>query len=296
MSHAGRRNQVIPEAPISGSELRRDRMTQTQHMLAEHDAGSGMIKPFADLTGKAAVVTGASAGIGRAVAKELAAAGARVLITCRNSVDELNAVAEGIRESGGSAATFVGDLGDATVRDALLDEAWGRFGQVSIWVNNAGVDLLTGAAARLDFREKLQRLWNVDVEATVHLSRQAGRHMKQAGGGALVTVGWDQADRGMEGDSGELFATAKNAVMGFTRSLAVSLAPQVRVNCVAPGWIRTAWGETAGETWQQRVLRETPLGRWGTPEDVARTVRFLCSDEASFITGQVWNVNGGAVR
>ena len=111
-----------------------------------------------------------------------------------------------------------------------------------------------------------------------------------------MTIGWDQADRGMEGDSGELFATAKNAIMGFTRSLAVSLAPAVRVNCIAPGWIKTAWGEGAGDYWQERVLRETPLGRWGTPDDIARAARFLCSDDAAFITGQVLNVNGGAVR
>ena len=100
----------------------------------------------------------------------------------------------------------------------------------------------------------------------------------------------------MEGDSGELFAAAKNAVMGFTRSLAVSLAPQVRVNCIAPGWIRTAWGDQASEVWQERVLRETPLKRWGLPEDIARLARFLVSDEASYLTGQVINANGGAVR
>jgi 3-oxoacyl-[acyl-carrier protein] reductase len=100
----------------------------------------------------------------------------------------------------------------------------------------------------------------------------------------------------MEGDSGELFAAAKNAVMGLTRSLAVSFAPQVRVNCIAPGWIRTAWGAQAGPAWQERVLRETPLGRWGTTEDVAKLARFLVSDDAAYITGQVINANGGAVR
>ena len=100
----------------------------------------------------------------------------------------------------------------------------------------------------------------------------------------------------MEGDSGELFATAKNAIMGFSRSLAVSLAPHVRVNCIAPGWIRTAWGENAGDYWQQRVLNETPLRRWGEPQDIASMARFLLSDDAAYVTGQVINVNGGAVR
>jgi 3-oxoacyl-[acyl-carrier protein] reductase len=93
-----------------------------------------------------------------------------------------------------------------------------------------------------------------------------------------------------------LFAAAKSAVMGFTRSLAVSLAPTVRVNCIAPGWIRTAWGDQASQGWQDRVVRETPLARWGTPQDVARLARFLVSDDAAYITGQVINANGGAVR
>ena len=128
------------------------------------------------------------------------------------------------------------------------------------------------------------------------VAKAAGQRMFDNGSGVLLTIGWDQADRGMEGNSGELFAASKNAVMGFSRSLALSLAPRVRVNCIAPGWIKTAWGEIASDSWQQRVLQETPLKRWGLPEDIARTARFLCSDDASFITGQVINVNGGAVR
>jgi 3-oxoacyl-[acyl-carrier protein] reductase len=109
-------------------------------------------------------------------------------------------------------------------------------------------------------------------------------------------MGWDQAEAGMEGDSGELFAAVKGAVMAFTRSLALSLAPEVRVNCLAPGWIRTAWGVGASEVWQERVRRETPLGRWGEPEDVAATARWLVSPAAAYLTGQVIRINGGAVR
>lgn len=251
---------------------------------------------FARLEGRSAVVTGASSGIGRAIALELAEAGCSVFLTCRSSVRQLEETCNAISSAGGSAEAFVGDLADADVRLRLVEEAWDRFGRVEVWVNNAGADVLTGEGPKLPFGEKLKRLWEVDVAATLDLSRAAGRRMQQAGGGVLLTVGWDQANRGMEGDSGELFATAKNAIMGFTRSLAVSLAPDVRVNCVAPGWIQTAWGESAGKYWQDRVVRETPLGRWGTPEDIAKAARFLCSDEAAFITGQILNVNGGAVR
>jgi len=111
-----------------------------------------------------------------------------------------------------------------------------------------------------------------------------------------VTMGWDQAETGMEGDSGELFAATKGAILAFTRSLALSLAPAVRVNALAPGWIKTAWGERSSQTWHDRVLKETPLARWGTPEDVAEVARFLVSPASEFITGQIIRVNGGSVR
>jgi len=157
-------------------------------------------------------------------------------------------------------------------------------------------DTLTGEAATSSFEQKLEELWAVDVRSTIQLSRDIGARMKEQGSGLILTMGWDQAETGMEGDSGQLFAAAKSAVMGFTRSLALSLAPQVRVNCLAPGWIKTAWGEKASEIWQERVVRETPLQRWGTPEDVAGTARWLASREARFITGQVIRINGGAIR
>ena len=117
--------------------------------------------------------------------------------------------------------------------------------------------------------------------------------MKAAGGGAILNIGWDGAGRGMAGDSGELFSAVKGAIMAFTRSLAQSLAPEVRVNCLAPGWIRTAWGDQAADSWQERARGESLRGRWGTPEDVARAARFLVSPDADFITGQVIDVNGG---
>jgi NAD(P)-dependent dehydrogenase (short-subunit alcohol dehydrogenase family) len=120
--------------------------------------------------------------------------------------------------------------------------------------------------------------------------------MKERGGGVILNMGWDQAETGMQGDSGQLFGAAKAAIMAFSKSLALTLAPEVRVNCLAPGWIRTAWGESASGQWQERVQRETPLGRWGTPADVAATARWLVSPAAAYITGQVIRVNGGAVR
>lgn len=252
---------------------------------------------FADLTARTAVVTGSSSGIGRAIALELAAAGADVVVHCRRSVGRAEQVATAVRDLGRRAAVIAADLGDVQDCEQFVNECWeSELGRPSIWVNNAGADLLTGDAASMSYAEKLHRLYEVDVRGTVLLSRAIGRRMIDLGRGVILNIGWDQADRGMEGDSGELFSVSKNAIMGLTRSLALSLAPAVRVNAIAPGWIRTAWGEQAGDEWHQRVLRETPLDRWGEPQDIAKLARFLVSDEASYITGQVINANGGAVR
>jgi len=250
---------------------------------------------FGSLDGKRIVVTGASTGIGAAIAQECAAAGADVVVTYRTSLNNANRVAESIRQLGRLADVFAVDLADADSCDAFVEACW-SIGRVDGVVNNAGADLLTGDMKNADYFVKLQTLLDVDVRGTVRLARAFGERMKEQGSGCLLTVGWDQSDRGMEGDSGELFSTAKNAIMGFSRSLAMSLAPAVRVNCIAPGWIQTEWGVTASDEWQQRVMGETPLKRWGQPQDIANVARFLLSNEAVYITGQVINVNGGAVR
>jgi 3-oxoacyl-[acyl-carrier protein] reductase len=251
---------------------------------------------FGSLTGLQTVVTGASSGIGRAIALEFARAGANIVVHANRNREGAEQVAAEVRDLGGSAHVVLADLSDPTQLTAFQETIWQHCQAVDVWVNNAGADLLTGPAADWDYATKLQRLLDVDVRSGVLLSHEVGQRMKLAGRGVILTIGWDQADRGMEGNSGELFAVAKNAIMGFTRSLAVSLAPEVRVNCIAPGWIRTAWGDGASDAWQSRVLRETPLQRWGLPEDIAKLARFLASPDASYLTGQVINANGGAIR
>jgi 3-oxoacyl-[acyl-carrier protein] reductase len=244
-----------------------------------------------------AIVLGSTSGIGRATARELARDGARVIVHGKRSREAAEEVAEECRGlSGGEAAVLMADLGDREAGDRLVEEAWEVWGGLDAWLHIAGADTLTGAGAKLRFEEKLDLLWEVDVVATIRLSRAVGRKMKESGAGAIVTMGWDQAETGMEGDSGELFAATKGAIMAFTRSLAVSLAPEVRVNAVAPGWIKTAWGDQAPPAWHERAIREAPLRRWGTAEEVARAARFLVGPESEFLTGQIIRVNGGAVR
>ncbi len=248
------------------------------------------------LAGQRALITGSTSGIGRAIALELARAGVHVLIHGYRSQDRAEAVVAEVEQLGVQGRAILADLRERHQVQRLEDEAWGAGDGLDILVNNAGADTLTGPAASWSFEQKWEALWSIDVTATVLLARGVGARMRDRGSGIIVNIGWDQAETGMEGDSGQLFGAAKGAVMAFTKSLALSLAPAVRVNCVAPGWIRTAWGEQASTIWQERVLRETPLRRWGTPEDVAHAVRWLVDPSATFLTGQILRVNGGAVR
>lgn len=271
------------------------------------ESDSGLAKPaslpesrearaeFASLSGQVAVVTGASSGIGQAIAWELARGGADVVLHCHSNLTGIEQTAEQIRGLGRKAWILTADFADESALVPFVESCF-EIAVPDIWVHNAGIDLLTGEARQWSYAEKLNKLLAVDVRATMLVSRAVAARFVALKRGVLLHIGWDQAERGMEGDSGELFAAAKNGVMGFSRSLAVSVAPHVRVNCIAPGWIKTAWGESAGTAWQQRVLAETPLKRWGLPTDIARLARFLVSQEAAYLTGQVIYANGGAER
>ena len=245
------------------------------------------------LQGQTALVTGASGGIGRAIAVALASVGCNVIVHGHRNADSLKQLAVEIEAIGGQVLTYRADLADLPALHSLAADAWQWQGKLDLLVNNAGLDVLTGEAAKWSFDEKMERLWEVDVRGCVALSRLLGQRMKERGQGSIINIGWDQAARGMAGDSGELFSTIKGAVMAFTRSLAQSLAPQVRVNCLALGWIRTSWGEGTSDYWQERAKKESLRERWGTPDDVAAAVRFLASPAADFITGQVIDLNGG---
>ena len=190
---------------------------------------------FASLKTLRAVVTGSTAGIGRAIVSEFARGGADVLVHGCHNEAAANCLAEELRQLGSRVAVVMADLGCESGLSAFVDQCWSELQGVDVWVNNAGADLLTGDAATWEFSQKLQRLYEVDVRGTLLLSRLIGDKMVAAGGGTILNIGWDQAEQGMEGDSGELFAAAKSAIMGFTRSLSVSLAPKVRVNGIAPG-------------------------------------------------------------
>jgi 3-oxoacyl-[acyl-carrier protein] reductase len=245
------------------------------------------------LSGQVAAITGASGGIGRAIALELARNGANVVVHGRRHRESAESLVAEIERLGRESIFLQTDLSDSKSCRTFAEAAWQWKSGIDIWANIAGADVLTGDAAKWPFEQKLAALWQVDVLATIGLSRDIGERMKARGRGVILNMGWDQAEQGMAGDSGEMFAAVKGAVMAFTRSLAQSLAPEVRVNCLAPGWIRTAWAEKASEYWQQRAARQSLRARWGTPEDVAKAAVFLVSPAADFLTGQIVPVNGG---
>jgi 3-oxoacyl-[acyl-carrier protein] reductase len=241
-------------------------------------------------------VTGASSGIGRAIAETFAAHGATVLLTHRASPDRAGEIAEAIAARGGSAHVRQADLSTRAACEALVDEARAELGRLDVWVNNAGADVLTGEAADWDWERKLDTLLAVDLKGTIACSYAAGAVMRaQEGGGNILNMSWDHVTTGMAGDNPQLFSAVKGGVLSFSKSLARRLAPQVRVNVLCPGWIETSFAEQADRAFHRSVAEATPLERWGTPQDVAGAALYLASPEAAFITGQAINVNGGVL-
>jgi 3-oxoacyl-[acyl-carrier protein] reductase len=248
------------------------------------------------LDGVRAVVTGASSGIGAAIAEAFADAGATVLGTHRDSASAASEVAERIARHGRRALLLQADLGTRAGCEALVAQARERLGGLDVWVNNAGADVLTGEAAEWDWERKLDVLLAVDLKGTVACSYAAGAVMReQPGGGTIVNMSWDHVTAGMAGEDPELFSTVKGGVLAYSKSLARSLAPRVRVNVLCPGWIETRFAREADRDFHRSVAESTPLERWGRPEDVAATALWLASPEAAFITGQAININGGVV-
>jgi 3-oxoacyl-[acyl-carrier protein] reductase len=216
-----------------------------------------------------------------------------VLLTYRRSEAAARAVAEDIGER---ALVAQADLGTRAGCETLVAEARERLGGLDVWVNNAGADVLTGAAAGWDWERKLDLLLAVDLKGTIACSYAAGAAMRdQPAGGVILNMSWDHVTRGMAGDNPELFSAVKGGVMAYSKSLARAFAPRVRVNVLAPGWIETAFAEQADPELRRSVAESTPLERWGTPADVAAAAVYLASPEAAFITGQTINVNGGVV-
>ncbi len=250
----------------------------------------------APLTGRAVLVTGASSGIGSAIARRCAAAGADVALTFRANEAGAREVERDIVAMGRRATVIPLDLTVESSVCAVGSAARDALGRLDVWVNNAGADILTGPGALLSTIEKLDRLLAVDLRGTMLASWQAVEILgAQDEGGVIINMSWDHVLAGMAGQNPELYSAVKGGVLAFSKSLARSVAPRVRVNVLAPGWIETAFAAGSDERLRRDVIESTPLKRWGTPDDVAGAAVFLASPAAAFLTGQTILVGGGVV-
>jgi 3-oxoacyl-[acyl-carrier protein] reductase len=241
------------------------------------------------LAGKVALVTGASQGIGRVIARGLAGAGAKVAVTARNR-EKLDALAEEMAREGREALAIPMDVADAAEVKAAFRQALERFGRLDILVNNAGVTR-DGLAIRMK-PEDWDAVMRTNLTGAHLCIQQAAAAMLRQHSGRIINVASVVAQMGNVGQAN--YVAAKAGLIGLTKALAAELASRkITVNAVAPGFILTPMTDQLPQKVKDELLARIPLGRFGSPEDVAAAVVFLASDEAGYITGHVLAVNGG---
>lgn len=244
------------------------------------------------LGGKVAIVTGASRGIGRSVAVELAKAGAKVVVNYAGNQAAAEQTLEQIHAAGGEAIIFKADVADATSVEALVKTAMDTFGRIDILVNNAGITR-DNLLMRMK-EEDWDAVMNTNLKGIFHCTKAVSRIMMKQKGGKIINM---TSVVGVMGNAGQAnYSAAKAGVIGFTKSMAKELASRsITVNAVAPGYISTDMTAGLPEQVKTELAGAIPLSRLGTPEDVAAAVLFLASDAANYITGQTLNVDGGMV-
>jgi 3-oxoacyl-[acyl-carrier protein] reductase len=246
--------------------------------------------PDRELRGRVALVTGGSRGIGAAVCAELGAAGAEVVVNYASSSDAAEAVCAGIREGGGTATAVAGDISTPEGAAALVSQVESDVGPIAILVCNAGItrDNLIMKLSDDDWRAVV----DTNLGGAFFTCRAVARPMLKRRAGAIVTM---SSVVGVHGNAGQTnYAASKAGLIGLTKALAKELGGRgIRVNAIAPGYIATELTDALPEAAREAILGQTPLGRLGDPADVARAVRFLASDAAAFVTGDVLAVDGG---
>ena len=244
-----------------------------------------------NLTDKVAIVTGASRGIGEAIAKQLSSCGAKIILIARNS-DQLVAVKETIISNGGIAESMAGDVSNLNSISEIVTNTIDKWGQIDILVNNAGI-----ARDNIIMRMKesdWDSVMNINLKGCFNGIKSVARPMIKNKAGRIINITSVVGQIGNAGQSN--YAASKAGIMGLTKSMAKELGSRnITVNAVAPGYITTDMTNELNDEVKEQLKSSIPLGRLGTPDDVANLVCFLASDEAGYITGQTFNVDGGMV-
>ena len=231
------------------------------------------------------LITGASGCIGFATAKRFVDAGATVILHAHHNIAAVQTLRETIRHQGGKAEVVSADFSKPHAAEAFYRHVVGHTAHIDVVVNAAGLDLMLPALASLPFEQKLQAILQTDVITPIQLSRLIGKRMQERQRGTIVFLGWNGVDYGWRGETAQLYGAAKGALLGFSRSLAEDLAPNVLVRCLSLGWIKTRWGEKLTEEIEQRYATDSRRNRWGTPEEVGAVIEFLTSEEAKYLDG-----------
>ena len=240
--------------------------------------------------GKTCLVTGGSRGIGQAIAEEFGRHGANVVVNYRSSEAEAEATAETITGTGGSAMTVQADVADYADVEAMSTAVKDRYGGLDVLVNNAGITI--DKKFENMTREDWDRVVDVNLGGTFNCTHCFFDDIKRADDGRLINI---SSVVGQQGNYGQAnYATTKSGLFGFTRTLALELASEgSTANCVAPGFVDTGMLETVPERVKKKILQRIPLDRFAKPEDIAGIVRFVASEDAGYMTGQILAVNGG---
>ncbi|MDR1480830.1 MAG: SDR family oxidoreductase [Planctomycetaceae bacterium] len=240
------------------------------------------------------LITGASGGIGGAVARRFAQSGAAtILLHCNKNVDVVRRLAKEIEVLGAVAEIFIANFQDQNDLEKFISDVVNKVARIDILINAVGADLMDSEFSCSSFGERLRSIFELDVFATISVSRRICDLMREQEGGTIFFFGWDGVEYGWSGETAQLYGSAKGAIQGFARSLAETVSPLIRIRSISLGWIKTSWGAKSEDDFTRRVQNDSLMERWGEPCEVAESVVFLASESANYFDGTNIRLNGG---